>query len=66
MNDYMQNLVGKKVAVYGAGPAGSTVFAKLAGYNDTEEWYEDQDTGEFYARFPRGKYDVKPYREREE
>lgn len=64
MSDPMSEWVDKLVVVYGAGPNGASLFAVLAGFNDTEEWYADQDSGETIARFPRGKYDVRLYKAR--
>ena len=58
------DMVGKLVVVYGAGADGASLFAILSGFNDTEEWYSDQRTGEVIARYPRGKYDVRLYKQK--
>lgn len=63
-DENMKEWLGQVVAIYGAGKNGATVFAILDHFDDKEEWYRDENTNELLARYPRGKYDVRPYKKK--
>ena len=61
-DENMNQWLGELVVIYGASKDGKSVFAILDHFDDKEEWYRDENTGELLARYPRGKYDVRLYK----